>query len=412
MQQSFKTGLTTALGYLLTFLSIPIITRLYDPEEIGIFSLFGTMMMISIPLMSLCNDVGITNENERKVALKYCRITLRSAILHGLLLTVVFLCAKFIFGFPANLQVWMIVGITISASLGIFHSVGLSVAIYDRRDAQVRASSLVNQVSRPSLQILFGLFSGSVSSLVFAEIVGRLITVWTIKKQLLYDGIIDSLLKDKESAFKTRYAKWSLSKIAIDNLLLWSPPFFITIIFGPYAGGLAALTQRLGSAPISYFNFVVGTFFQRSLVFRELDGNYQIRSYIFRKFIYLFLIGFALFIFIALYGEFTVKFLFGNKWGDVVQVILLTLPMYTIQTCYVLIDRLLIFKNRLKHLLLINIALLTILLIVLGYAALSNINFFDTIMLLSLFLTLGYALAGIYSILKLTEDDIKVNFNE
>lgn len=368
--------------------------------------------MISIPLMSLCNDIGITNENERKVALKYCRITLKSAIFHGLLLTVVFLSAKFIFGFPANLQFWMIVGITISASLGIFHSVGLSVAIYEKRDAQVRASSLVNQVSRPSFQILFGFFSGSVSSLVLSEIVGRLITVWTIKKQLLYDDIIGSLLKCKESTFNTKYAKWSLSKIVIDNLLLWSPPFFITIIFGPYAGGLVALTQRLGSAPISYFNFVVGTFFQRSLVFREIVGDYQIRTYIFRKFIYLFFIGLALFILIAVYGEFTVKFLFGNKWGDVVQVILLTLPMYTIQTCYVLIDRLLIFKNSLKHLLLINIALLTILLIVLGYAALTSMNFLDTIMLLSLSLTLGYALAGVYSILTLTEGDMKVYFNE
>lgn len=316
-----KLGAGTVIAQLISILSVPVITRMYGPEEYGHLTLFLSTASILIPLATLRIESRLVVTENPEIAGTMLREAFKIAFVFCVFVNVL----TFIYILIASsydLLECLISSILLSLvlfgqALGI---VFVQVALRVKLDANISQSSVIQNFSTAAAQMLFGFLNPVGNLLISGFVAGRFlgyISLLAEVKRLYMFG-----KKQKQNLIELYQKQLALNKSLIsasfiDTSILGLPTILIGAKFGVEYAGYIGLTQTLLMVPITliagaFGSVIISEFANRSTTSDSLvQQNRALLSYIGKKLMIAALI-FALFTGLA--GPRIFLIALGSSW--------------------------------------------------------------------------------------------------
>lgn len=247
---------SSAIGQLFLFLILPVITRLYDKQELGYFaSAFALASVITIAVSGRY-ELALTlpkQHSHARLLLHGClRILLVSSLLSALviLLTLVFTAVGH--SFPLIL---LYSSIPVSVFfIGLFRAYNF-YAIRNQAYSAIAITKFSQNVANGLCQIGFGFVQLSSPGLLLAHTVGQGLGAMKLRNSMALK--MDKLSEYKRKKLRVllkrykRFPQYDLPAAFIDSINVQLPNLVFAILFSPVQAGLYMLAERLLFSPVS-----------------------------------------------------------------------------------------------------------------------------------------------------------------
>jgi O-antigen/teichoic acid export membrane protein len=327
----------TALAQAIGLLVAPALTRIFDPSDFGVFSVYNSVVSILVPIASARYCMAIMLPGEEEDALALLWLSNIVAIVFGLIVLVITLLLgekfKAVSGgiFSAT---WIFL-IPLAIIIGSFYQ---SLTLWGMRVRQFKIIGLskIFQVSSMlGTQLLSGLAGSGAIGLVWGHIIGHSVgTFFTAALTLDRRKVLSQyskVCKIKKVAFRYRrfplYMTWGG---LMDGLSLDLMPILLALFFAPAEIGLYALTYRVVSVPISLIGrSLSNVIFQRASEIRA--SGKDLKGIILKVLPMVALASGAIAVVLVTLGPWLFRVVFGKAWTSAGQFAQLLAPMFFVQ---------------------------------------------------------------------------------
>jgi lipopolysaccharide exporter len=335
----------SVLGYALLLILSPVLTRLYSPTEFGLFAIFGAIVAVGSIFLALSLEIGVLNARRMSVAVNFYVLSVVTTFITSAGLAIALLIWTVSdAGLP--LPDWAMVLAILSCALAVLTTIGMNWAIRQDRAGIAAKATFSSLAGRSGFQVFLGWLGLGLEGLLLGEVIGRLIAFLVARQAML--RLVVGRLKQRTGWFvKTAiqgrsYPVFLAPSMGLDTLLTWLPAPLFALAFDPVAGGLIAIAQRFGTAPITIANQTVGQVFHKEAVSLVATQPKRIR-----KFIYVFAAGSlplaaGMFFCFWVWGEPVASTVLGEEWAQAGFVAALLVPVYYVQFISLLTNRVLI----------------------------------------------------------------------
>lgn len=320
--------LGTVVSQGITLSTMPVMSRLYRPEDFGFLAVFMAVSGITATVLTLRYETAIIlpkNENESKAIF---RISITSALIMGLSAAI----ASFFLPYEMKrvlgvslLGNWFFVAIL----CGMFTSIiATGMAWYNRQKTygKITALRLLQNVSYALAAMFLG-WMGSEFGMIHAQWVSLIFAAIIVLYGL---SSIYSEGKDSDLCHVARKhsaaPKFLLPTALLDVVTLQLPVLLIATWFGKGMAGQYSMAWKALSLPLALVGTAIGqVFLQR---FSEIwpDGR-AARSLLFSTWKALFVIGIVPMTVVAMYGEDVFRLTFGKDWAEAGKIAEILAPM-------------------------------------------------------------------------------------
>jgi O-antigen/teichoic acid export membrane protein len=300
----------------------PIVTRIYSPEEFGLFALFMAIIGVCSQISSLCYERAALLPKDESMA--EAVLILSILVLLGFVLLIGLVCLFFgaeianILG-NRELESWMLmvpVGVFVTGSINILNY----WALRRKQFRLMSGSRVLEAVGAAIIKIALGFLIGGWSGgLLLGAMFGSIISLVVLYHYL---GLCFGVLRDtwvsrqviSEVAAEYRqfpmYASWN-ALLTVSSRYI--PVFILSALFGPAAVGFFNLASRMLTQPIAAIsNSVSRVYFQKSA--SQLAESKSITSDLLKLLLSLFLLGVIPFSLLAIFAVEIFTFVFGEMW--------------------------------------------------------------------------------------------------
>ncbi|MCD4658333.1 MAG: oligosaccharide flippase family protein [Planctomycetes bacterium] len=312
----------TAFSQGLMVLASPLLTRLFTPEDFGLFAIFVSISSILVIIATGRYDSAIILPEKDDDAVNIVSLTvLITAVLSGL-----FLIAFLIF----NAQITKLLGteeisswlyfIPVNVFFTCLFTILCNWLTRNKRFRGLAFSKIAKSFVIVGLSVLFGILQFGASGLIIGLISGHLLISLLMLGQIWFkDGskrkIINSKrMKEQANKYKD-FPKWNILTKLVNTLANRLPIIIFGICFTSAIAGFYALTQMVLGAPVSLIAVSISDVFkQRAASEYAKHGNCRV---IFLKTLKkLVIISFVPFIILFLTAPDIFSFIFGEKWRE------------------------------------------------------------------------------------------------
>jgi len=319
----------TAVGQILTLLILPILTRLYTPEEFGVLTFVASTTAIMTPFALLRMDSALLLPEDSVGTRPLVHIALLGVTVASVLLALGLSAALFLFAdemgeFP-GLQLWLPLMLFTTAILALQNQ----LVFRERRYGLAAGRGIVQSITISGSQLALPMARGiGINGLVLGTLVGSFIgNVLLIKNSLPYLGRPN--WREMKHALR-RYWKFPVVFAPSTGLVLigqQAPLLFVVVWFGTGAGGQIGLAERIVAVPLTLIGLSVGSVLdsEMSKRIRAESGAYD-RLYM-KTSGYLLAIGCTVAVVLGIFGPALIVFVFGEEWqlaADAAQVMAIT----------------------------------------------------------------------------------------
>ena len=322
----------TAFAQLIGFLCLPILTRLYTPEDYSVLGVYVAIVAILAVISCLRFDIAIPipeNENDGKalLLLSFLSNTIFSIILYAVL----FISYPYIQHYKIIDQlsywIWLIpLGVFVSG----FYSALQFWATRHKRFKDIAKTRMTQAISGNAASLAGGMFSVGFGGLI----VGQLLNFSGGLFKLAVSAKKD-LAVVKSSPLKATFAKYSnfpkySTFEALANVSAIQLPLILlaSYIIGPAVGYLMLAMKVLG-VPMG----LIGSAFSQVYLANANQHLERKTLYSYTKSIIfkIFKITIVPFVVLAIISPFIFGYIFGDNWNNVGYYILAMLPWYFMQ---------------------------------------------------------------------------------
>lgn len=312
------TGLAQAIPIAIS----PILTRLYTPEDFGVFAMFMAISSIATVLVTGRYELAIILPNSDRdafhiVTLSVCLSFIVSALLFFLVIMFNSEITS-LFG-TEEISNWLYWVPLSTLLMGIYTS--LNYWSNRKLDYRRLAISRVIQTASSSIpQLAVGFIKSGPAGLVGGQLTGQLLAS-SVLAGLIYREDKNQIknIKYKRLFILAKkylnYPKFMIAGQLMNSLSGSLPLFLLSILFNPAIAGFYSLSQRVLVAPISLIGSAIGDVYRgdASKIYRE-NGNCLL---IYKKtFLRLSLLSLIFILPIFLFGEDLFTFVFGENWRE------------------------------------------------------------------------------------------------
>lgn len=308
----------SSLSQLIAIIVYPIVTRQYNPSELGVLSLFLSIVGIGTILAGGKYELAIMVEKERKNAAAAFDLTFLLTLGLSLLFWILLMLFK-----PWVISTFKLQEVEAYFNyipiLIFFSAIGFVLTYWFNRIKRFNLSArynLVQSAANSSLKVGFGALGFTQWGLIAASVIGQILGVFSVffkKKDY------DSLFKFKKERMKSiaikhaDFPKYTLPHAFINTLAGNIPIMILAAYFNMTEVGLFSLGITMGFKPITLFTASVNQVFFQKVTENKHAG---ISSYDLLKKYCLKIIVISLPLFILLYFAlpYLVEFFFGAKW--------------------------------------------------------------------------------------------------
>jgi lipopolysaccharide exporter len=385
----------TAIAQIIPIILTPVLTRLYSPEEFGLFSLYTSLVLILSVVATGRYELAIMIPENRIEALNLAALSILIAFIYSFIISLIITIfpreIASLLGQP-DIKTWLFF-LPISIFLiGVYQSVNYwtNRNKFYKKIAQTRVlQSLVNG----SVNITFSKLGAT--GLIGGYIIGQLFaTTFLIYKNASEFKKICTKVNFKEMLRQSKNyidfpVKSSIGAL-LNVLASYLPLLLIGIFYGPTVMGLFSLTLKTLSTPISIIgNSVSQVFYERAVNASRVGGMEELFK---KTTFYLFLIIVFPMLVLFIFGERIFSIAFGKEWKEAGIITQYLIPFYFVRFIFSAQSSLLMVKRKLKFEIKINFLFLLgqLLSIFIGYYCFSSYKISFIILSLAGFITFLY----------------------
>jgi len=334
MQSFFKLGSGTLIAQGITFLSLPLISRIYSPNEYGQMTFLLSATALFVPLATLKIETLIVTVLSEEKMKEYFKLSLITTAIISVSVSIVFLLILVLIAPDKGLtNIAFSMFFCVILFVQSISVLTIQLALRTKAYKRISQSSILQNTSTNALQITLGKIDPTVAILVAGYLIGRLLGVLPIVKEPIKIYQEAKIKARKYYLFKNivKENKYllpaSFLEVANNALII----FTISIFFGYKYSGVVGLVQSLLMVPVT---LLAGSF--GSIVIAEISalnrndpGDDSKKMEFLRKIIKPILILFVLYvIFFMTLANFILSVIFKNDWSGVKDLIpLLTVPV-------------------------------------------------------------------------------------
>ncbi|TQE87715.1 lipopolysaccharide biosynthesis protein [Ureibacillus terrenus] len=328
LSNDFAKGVTliaggTASAQLLNTLLSPIITRLYTPEEYGVFTVYSSILGMLMIIGSLRYEWGIpiADNDAKAINLLVLSILILLAFV-GVITTVLTFWPDFFLGFLLedsilNYKYFIPLGIFFGGLYGIFLQWTIRIKNYKSISKTKINQSIVQNFSKISM----GLFNFGPIGLIIGGVIGQSAGISTLAAPLIKDrkNILKSINKMEVMYCLKKYIKFPVFS-APSQLLnaagLQLPVLFLASIYGTGVSGHYALANTIVNLPMMLIGSAIADVFYGEAATSGRSNPKRLKDLckkIFRK---LFIIGLIPLLILILLGPLLFSIFFGQNWYE------------------------------------------------------------------------------------------------
>jgi O-antigen/teichoic acid export membrane protein len=315
---TLMTGTTLAQG--LSFALYPVLTRLFTPDEFGLFALYASLVGIFGVIGTGRYEMAIMLPEKRKEALNLVGLSLfLSTAVSLLLLLIVLLFNQAIASILGNSQIapWLYLFPLSVWLIGVYQSFNY----WNNRQKKYKSiatSTVVQSSSMGAINLGSGFAGYGAGGLITGSIAGQfmaaaLFVYYFIKGERKSFHMIQKEAMTKLSRRYIKFPKFLIWSALLNTASLQLPVILLTRYFSSTVVGFYSLSHRTLSVPMALLGgSVAQVFFQKAS--ENKDNPERIREITFEIFKKLLLIGVLPIGIIMFYGDYIFSFVFGSDW--------------------------------------------------------------------------------------------------
>jgi len=307
----------TLLAQIISFASIPILTRLYTPSEFGLYSLFFAITSMVAMVSSLSYEQSIVLPKSRKDAKAIFILSIIITFIFSIMSLVILLIFKsYIKNYFAQEQylIYLIpISILILGLTQIFDAYSTREELY----REIAFSKVTTATTASITQITSkGLFN--IDGLVFGKVLGDLFGSFVLFFNLKSRVSLRDVSRD-DIIFNLRhyssFPKYQMPSNLINSISQNIPIFMLSALFSPAIAGFYSLTYRAMQTPILLISGATrSVFYQKaSKIYAKGEDIYPLYISTTLGLIKLFIVPFII---ILLFGQEIFIFVFGREWQE------------------------------------------------------------------------------------------------
>lgn len=312
----------------------PILTRIYTPEDFGLFALYMSIVTIASIIITGRYELAIVLPEKKEDALNICALSISLTVLFSLITFILVLLFNDyitrILGAP-EISKWLYL-IPVSLLLtGIYQTLNYW-SNRNKRYKRIMLNRIVQASSTATMNIGIGIIARS-KGLILSSVIGQGIVCLAMvadiirKKEMNLKEI--SYVHMKMQAIRyNRLPKYSVLAHGTESTSTNIPHILLSNFFGAAAVGYFSLARRMIVIPISIISGAVGdVFLQRAS--REYNLNGRCDKLFIKTLLLLSAIGFPPFLLLFLSAPDLFAFIFGEQWrmaGILTQI--MTFPFF------------------------------------------------------------------------------------
>jgi O-antigen/teichoic acid export membrane protein len=310
----------TAFAQLIVILISPILTRLYTPEEFGIFALYSSLVFITASFSTGKYELAIMFPKKKNDALAVMSLSL------GILVSIVFCIFLLILGFNMDIAIllenqdvafWLYFLPLSILMAGTYRNLNY-FSIREKKFSQLSTSKITQSLGTSSTNLIFGFLNFGVFGLVFGNIFGFFISNYILYRQVIKENlqILLNISRVKIYALARLYIKfpkYDMPASFINTLSRNIIPILLVSYFSPVIAGYYYLTQRVIALPSNIIASSISDVFRQraSEDYRKYNNAKDIYISTLKKLI---IISFIPSIILFLYSKQLFILIFGANW--------------------------------------------------------------------------------------------------
>lgn len=295
----------------------PILTRLYTPDDFGLFALYGSIIGILVVIATGRYELAIVlpkNDNDAKSLTKLSLIISFSFSL--LLLLLVFFFGDY-FTIQLNnpeIKPWLFL-VPVSVFMMSFYNVFNYWFTRNKSYKNLSYSRIIQTSSAGGINLLGGFLQIGPAGLILGQFIGFLFSgsFLKLKSYSKYKNIKASSLKSTFREYKDFPLKSGISGL-LNILSNQLPVMLIGVIYGPLILGLYALILKVLNLPLTMIGRSVSQVFFQSASEMENKGE-STNALVKTTSIKLFVLILVPMTVLMIFGEELFGFVFGDEWS-------------------------------------------------------------------------------------------------
>lgn len=341
-----RISMGTLIGQCISFVSIPILTRIYGAEIIGIWTLFYSMSTI----INSFSDLGLTNSimlegdesNLEKVYKVITTIVIFISIISGIIVAIYYYFMKSI-----NLNV-IFIAFFISIAAFTLQQIQICYTWLNRKReySVLMKNPIINNVTFSFIAIVLGVSGFKSYGYFIGWILGQIITLIHMKRFLPKGMFNFNLNKFKEIIYINKnFLKYQLPTNIISNFKNQIPTIGIKAFFGAEILGYYSITVRIMQIPITLLASAIGRVFFQKASNMKRNGE-RIGEFVYGNITKVMKIAIIPIICILVAGDLIIVIFLGQDWkmaGDFIRILsfqnFLTFLMLSVQGIAIVLDK-------------------------------------------------------------------------
>ena len=320
----------SAIAQAIPLIALPLVSRLFDPADFGVATLFLSISTIFGIILTLHYDRAIVLLKDAAAANRIMAIAVTSSLVISLLLLGLVLITKSRNWEPewaSQLGSWFYL-LPLGALLIALDNTALGLATREKHFRRIAKSSIIQASTVTGIRVITGFFNSGVTGLIGSALTGaiaRLAYLWLPQKDhIRKHSCFDRPGKMLKLMYEYRhFPYYSLPADLLRSLNRNLPVFALASIFGPTVLGLYAIGNRILLMPISLFTESVRrTYLQRAA--ELVNHGEPLKRLLFKVTGGLALAGLIIFPPVLLFGDIIFTFVLGEKWtgaGEYAQIL-------------------------------------------------------------------------------------------
>jgi O-antigen/teichoic acid export membrane protein len=316
-------GSSVVLAQLISVVTLPIITRLYSPADLGVLGVYSSTLFIVVVFASLKYEFAYTLPKKDETAANLFALCLLLLTVTSIAFSIVLLLAKglIINNFhleSLDLYLWLL----IPGFIGMGLYTILNYWAIRQRDYQRIAATKINQSASGAVcKIVLGLFSFGSTGLIIGHIISQVAGIGTFlramwktdrdnRKKISFSGI-----KSVAKEYK-KFPLFTLPQQLVNTLSLQLPVFMLLSIYGVQVVGFYTLAQSLLVLPVNFISSSLSQVFTGEVSKLVREDCLEMKSFYIKTLTHLCLVGIPLIGGVALIAPIITPLIFGASWTD------------------------------------------------------------------------------------------------
>jgi O-antigen/teichoic acid export membrane protein len=310
----------TIIAQLIPVLLQVVLRRLYQPEVFGAYSVFFSLMGVSVFFFTFRYEMAIINPEKDEEAQNLLSvifiISIVSAVIWELLYVIFHNEIVSLLKFPEKYSWWLY----FLPLVLLFYAWYLGIQYWLVRKKNFKGIS-VNKISRRSvegiLQVAFGLIGKSYG--MFLGLLGGIMTNFFVGvKQSVKSGFsITNISVDKMKRAAKNYKEYPLFNTIpafLNTAGMMLPVFIINKYYGTSITGYFDLTRQVLAVPVGLLSVALSQVYMQRFA-EKFNKSVSIKKDIISLWVFLAIISLVSFVIIFWGGEWLFGFVFGKQWS-------------------------------------------------------------------------------------------------